>query len=205
MTNDLSLCESPIELMLGQALLRWLDIEPQFAVCIHGKRYRIDFAVIVPGDDSLKIAVECDGHSFHERTKEQAQRDRSRDRALVADGWKVMRFTGREITKDALRCAEEVFRVFFDHGWNAGKRAFDAWLAADTSGLPPSKPGTIEALIDVEAFLAKDGSAEEKAKCIERLGPVLAEVRGAIEGRLYLERIVKRFGFQAGRVPDEAP
>ena len=45
------------------------------------------------------IAVECDGHEFHEKTKQQAARDKARDRD---------RFTGSEIWKDPGACADEV-------------------------------------------------------------------------------------------------
>lgn len=66
--------------------------------------YRLDFA-LVRGD--TKIDIECDGHAYHERTKEQAAHDRKRDRALTAAGWLVCRFTGSEIYRDAAACARE--------------------------------------------------------------------------------------------------
>lgn len=53
------------------------------------------------------LVVECDGHEFHERTKEQASRDKSRDRHLLMEGWPVMRFTGSEIHADARACARQ--------------------------------------------------------------------------------------------------
>jgi hypothetical protein len=80
--------------------------------------YELDFFLTdVFGDPpieslSLGIAVEIDGHSFHERTKEQAARDRSRDRALVRDGIRVLQFTGAEAYADADRCAREVVQVY---------------------------------------------------------------------------------------------
>lgn len=62
---------------------------------------RLDFVIEVTGVDSWnRIVVECDGHEFHEKTKEQAERDKSRDRALTTSGWRVLRFTGREIWRD---------------------------------------------------------------------------------------------------------
>jgi very-short-patch-repair endonuclease len=73
-----------------------------------GVRYRLDLAI---ESESIKIAIECDGHNFHERTKEQAQHDKSRDRALVASGWRVLRFTGSEIWADPGRCAAEVHQL----------------------------------------------------------------------------------------------
>ena len=57
--------------------------------------------------------VECDGHEFHERTKDQAQRDRSRDRRLQEAGFRVFRFTGSELYRDPIGCAREVI------GWAA--------------------------------------------------------------------------------------
>jgi very-short-patch-repair endonuclease len=59
------------------------------------------------------VIVECDGHEFHERTKEQAQRDRSRDRELQRHGYKVFRFTGSELFKDPFACAKEAFDAAF--------------------------------------------------------------------------------------------
>lgn len=68
-------------------------------------QYRLDFAVTIERDESgggdrftyRRIAIEVDGHDFHERTKEQAQRDKARDRNLVSDGWQILRYTGSEI------------------------------------------------------------------------------------------------------------
>jgi very-short-patch-repair endonuclease len=73
-------------------------------------RFKLDMALeeLFESGEWGRIAIECDGHEFHERTKEQAEHDRSRDRALQADGWSVMRFTGRELHRDARKCAAEV-------------------------------------------------------------------------------------------------
>lgn len=57
----------------------------------------------------LNIAVECDGHDFHEKTKAQAQRDKARDRYLVSAGYRILRFTGAEIWNDPVGCADQVF------------------------------------------------------------------------------------------------
>jgi very-short-patch-repair endonuclease len=67
---------------------------------------------------SEKLAVECDGHDFHEKTAEQAKRDKSRDRELLNEGYPVMRFTGTEISSDPLKCTDQVVRDFF--GINKG-------------------------------------------------------------------------------------
>lgn len=55
-----------------------------------------------------RLIVECDGHDFHERTKEQATRDRERDRSAQMAGTEIFRFTGSELWRNPLGCAEQV-------------------------------------------------------------------------------------------------
>lgn len=74
--------------------------------------YRVDFLLYSVGYPKMEsLIVELDGHDFHERTKEQARRDKSRDRALVSQGYRVVRFTGSEIFADALEAAREAISV----------------------------------------------------------------------------------------------
>jgi very-short-patch-repair endonuclease len=78
--------------------------------------YRVDFLVIasfcgLPAPrPMLRFVVECDGHDYHERTKEQAAYDRKRDREIQAMGLPVLRFTGSQIHRGAFACAEEIRR-----------------------------------------------------------------------------------------------
>lgn len=96
-------CESPIEMQMFDAMSA---INLDFVLQHEVDRYRLDFAFV-----NERVAVECDGHDFHERTKEQAAHDRRRDRAMTAAGWKTLRFTGSEIHRDAAACANEVKRI----------------------------------------------------------------------------------------------
>lgn len=72
--------------------------------------YKIDFG-LTDNETGLKLAIEADGHEFHQKTKEQAQHDKARDRFLTAQGWHVVRFTGSEIWREPERCAEEVGKI----------------------------------------------------------------------------------------------
>lgn len=74
------------------------------------ERYRVDFLINVHLDDgSVRgIVVECDGHDFHEKTKEQAAKDKSRDRVLQSLGYQVFRFTGSEIYRAPIDAAHEI-------------------------------------------------------------------------------------------------
>ena len=58
------------------------------------------------------LVVECDGHDFHEKTKEQAARDKSRDREFTRLGYRVIRFSGSEIYRDAEKCIDEISDIF---------------------------------------------------------------------------------------------
>ncbi|HEX2671200.1 MAG TPA: DUF559 domain-containing protein [Polyangiaceae bacterium] len=71
------------------------------------KRFRLDFAIINAGE-GLFLAVEVDGHQWHEATPHQVQSDKSRDRKLTAAGWQVLRFTGSEVYRNAPACVREV-------------------------------------------------------------------------------------------------
>lgn len=67
-----------------------------------------DYAVGQQGITEVQAILECDGHDFHERTKEQAQHDRKRDRVMQDLGFVVLRFTGSEIWSDPIDCAKQV-------------------------------------------------------------------------------------------------
>ena len=72
------------------------------------KRFCLDFAFTA--EDGRKLCVEVDGHAFHNLTKEQALSDRVRDRVLMMEGWRVIRFAGEEIHTNADRCADEIIQ-----------------------------------------------------------------------------------------------
>ncbi len=106
-------CESPLEQLMLLALARGGAFRPGLVVIQQPDilSYRADFligALSAPGAAPHWAVVECDGHEFHERTAEQAEHDRARDRAMTAAGYRVFRFTGREIWRDPKKCADEV-------------------------------------------------------------------------------------------------
>lgn len=78
--------------------------------------WRVDFLVSGFNLDSKrdaivtsgKVAVELDGHEFHERTKEQARRDKQKDRTLQRLGYTVFRFTGAEVFGHPFGVAREI-------------------------------------------------------------------------------------------------
>lgn len=73
-------------------------------------RIRVDFLLVCGRSRSFRkvFAIECDGHEWHEKTKEQVARDKLRDRRLVLDGITPIRFSGSEIHRDADACARYI-------------------------------------------------------------------------------------------------
>ena len=71
-------------------------------------KYRIDFVLHPATRDYPKVAVELDGHEFHEKTKEQAARDKAKDRYLQTEGYHISRFTGSQVYQDPMHVVFEV-------------------------------------------------------------------------------------------------
>ena|SRR3990167_5083914 len=80
-------------------------IEPQVDIT---PKIRVDFLILIKEYPHLKIVVECDGHDFHEKTKEQARRDKSRDRELVKLGFTILHYTGSEIYNNPEKCYQDI-------------------------------------------------------------------------------------------------
>jgi very-short-patch-repair endonuclease len=54
-----------------------------------------------------RLIVELDGHASH-GTGQAFERDRARDRALHAAGWRVLRVTWRQLHEDAEQIADDL-------------------------------------------------------------------------------------------------
>lgn len=150
-------CESPIEVMLCGAFAaampefdarspsahqwevgRW----PGWHLALLAQpiigQFRADFAImsVFPEDTErspFALIVEADGHDFHERTKEQARRDRSRDRFFAENDFHLLRFTGSEIAADAHACAHQAMSLAIRlQGSNLNKR-FAEWLEQEAA------------------------------------------------------------------------
>ena len=101
---------SPIERLAFYSLEESSELYGFKVACQHPiGPYRADFLVTFESyahafRHGEKIVIECDGHDFHERTKEQAQHDKKRDRYMQALGFRVYRFTGSEVYKSLGKC-----------------------------------------------------------------------------------------------------
>lgn len=80
----------PCNALVKAGLLR---IETQVPV----GRYRADIVVTTLTNPEQTLVVECDGHQYHEKSRDQAAKDKVRDRFLQSMGYTVFHFTGAEI------------------------------------------------------------------------------------------------------------
>ncbi|HLW52956.1 MAG TPA: DUF559 domain-containing protein [Candidatus Angelobacter sp.] len=119
-----------------------LTIQPQAQI----GAYRVDFlltAQLIEEEGRIAVyrkqaAVECDGYEWHDSTKEQAIRDRRRDRDLQIQGFSVFRYAGAEIWVNVFKCAQEVISFLVDAV--EGQR-----VAASLRGKGPGREGSQQA------------------------------------------------------------
>lgn len=121
-------CESPIEQLLAINLERinllgmvvnnpFVDViaidKQQEIKCNKKATYRVDFLITVEykNQEIKGFVIECDGHEFHQKTKEQVEKDNERTRNLQKAGFEVIRFSGTEIWHRGYRCACEVRNI----------------------------------------------------------------------------------------------
>jgi len=115
-TINLHRITSPIEQIF---LMEWkyskaeerfnVKINPRKKVRTIGGAFEIDFLIKSSDDQTkLELAIELDGHEFHEKTKDQVIKDKRKERAIVTSGFPVLRFSGAEIVRNVRACVEEI-------------------------------------------------------------------------------------------------
>lgn len=96
--------ESPIEAKLLSWMKKFhLFPTPQFII----GPYRVDFAF-----EDIKLVIECDGRKFHS-TDEQKERDKIRDEYISGQKWKVLRFTGRQVSREPWEICRQIEVRFY--------------------------------------------------------------------------------------------
>ena len=124
-------CESPLEKLF---LIEWryqsnnfysggelkeFFITPQYEI----NNYRIDFFICLDNGtiEPYKykencLIIEIDSYLWHGADPEQFTKEKERERTLQKEGYRVMRFSGREIYKDVENCVREVINYFERRG-----------------------------------------------------------------------------------------
>lgn len=123
---DYDECKSPIEKIFNFAydLVAFSEgymgffLTPQYEISrmmADPSKYIVDFVFIAEEVDgmveiekpSFKLAIECDGHDFHEKTKAQVIYDNEREYELKMQGFDVLRFSGSQIYNNPFKCAKQ--------------------------------------------------------------------------------------------------
>jgi very-short-patch-repair endonuclease len=110
--------KSPIEIIfLIQFLIQTNDnlfIFYQEEIKTLHNKYYVDFLICYDQyvcnklNKNFKLIIECDGYEFHQKTKEQVEKDNEREYNLKIMGYQIIRFSGSEIYKDSKKCVEKV-------------------------------------------------------------------------------------------------
>lgn len=111
---------SPIEKIAILQCMRVRDfvglMNSQLNIQYSFKEYYADILFTYLPTDT-KIVIECDGHDFHEKTKEQASRDKRRDREFQTAGFIVLRYSGSDIVNDPTQMRIDILNIAIP-GWN---------------------------------------------------------------------------------------
>lgn len=92
--------ETSLERAMKQALqTRGVVFHEQYRI----GRYIADFAI-----PSMRVVIECDGP--HHRQTRQTRKDARRDAFMRNLGWRVYRFTTKQLRTNALNCLDHVLR-----------------------------------------------------------------------------------------------
>lgn len=115
--------ESPIEqifdftyhiLLFDRGLeIPYIYIEHQYPIYTKNHNYRADFYFDTEYEFkfhykyeyNFKLVIECDGHDFHEKTKEQVKYNNDRDYDLKNAGYDILHFSGSQIFNEPFKCA----------------------------------------------------------------------------------------------------
>jgi len=99
---------SPIEDRLYNRPRReGIPAERQFSVREKRHSYLLDLALFCRDGN---IDIECDGERWH-TGPDKAETDRDRDNTLTAAGWRILRFSGREIIRKPQECLQTIRRT----------------------------------------------------------------------------------------------
>lgn len=75
----------------------------EFGGAIPGRAFRLDVAF-----PDQRLCIEIDGWEHHGKFKADFQRDRERQNLLCLAGWRILRFTAKDIRGDIKLCVKQV-------------------------------------------------------------------------------------------------
>lgn len=91
----------------GLVKLAWPVIaHSEFKGAVPGRRFTLDIAF-----PESKNCVEVDGWEFHGKHKAGFHRDREKEKLLMLEGWKLIRFSAKEINSDTMSCLKTIEKI----------------------------------------------------------------------------------------------
>lgn len=129
LTNKCKEClfvlQSPLERQLYLELSKsYLKFETQYPLNWYGQNISIEGKTFGDSQNNFKevltvvdfyiekketkLCIYTDGHTYHERTEEQAQRDRNIDRKLQELGFQVLRYTGKDVKENCEKIIKDI-------------------------------------------------------------------------------------------------
>ncbi len=104
---------SPLEEKMYKELKRrQIETERQYYVRVGGRFYCLDFGIFCRKGS---IDLECDGERYH-NLPDALARDRERNNELTSFGWRVLRFSGKEINQTIKNCFRKIERTIGNLG-----------------------------------------------------------------------------------------
>lgn len=95
---------SPVQALLWADVRNcWPEAVPEYGGAVPGRHYTLDIAFV-----ALRLAVEVDGWQYHGKHLQDFKRDREKDRLLLLEGWRVLRFYAGEIRRDRARVLAQI-------------------------------------------------------------------------------------------------
>ncbi len=82
------------------------DVRKEYRNPVPGRRFRLDYAL-----PSIMLAVEIDGYRPHGLSMKGFQTDRHRQNLLVLSGWRILRFTIRDLRIGMDQCLDMVLHA----------------------------------------------------------------------------------------------
>ncbi len=76
-----------------------------------GHTIRADFALVQKATNA-RIVIECDGYSYHRRTSAEFEKEIQRERELIKQDVRVVRFAASELFQDPWRAGAELIEMF---------------------------------------------------------------------------------------------
>lgn len=78
----------------------------EYAGAVPGRRFKLDIAF-----PDQKCVLEIDGWEWHGKHKGDFQRDRERQNLLTIHGWRILRFTAKDVRGNLPGCVAQVFQA----------------------------------------------------------------------------------------------